>query len=165
MLHFFDAELTIALSGVASLEVMNSTHAHYVWKRHACENENDAGNQNFEADTCFTDNDNSADKMVASDKAWIVRSESCTNKHFSGDNIPADSSSSGLSCGESGWKVAAIFLLCFLILALVLIAYLMMHIRELSGPATTNSDPMTEYQYMDENPVNVRVPNYASKIQ
>lgn len=151
--------------GVASLEVMNSTHAHYVWKRHACQNENDAGNQNFEAATCFTDNDNSVDKMVASDDAWIVRSESCTNKQFSGDNLSADSSSSGLSCGESSWKVAAIFLICFLILALVLIAYLMMHIRELRGPATAKSDPMTEYHYMDENPVNVEIPNYASKTQ
>ena len=165
MHYFSDTELTLALSGVASLEVMNSTHAHYVWKRHACQNENDAGNQNFEAATCFTDNDNSVDKMVASDDAWIVRFESCTNKQFSGDKLSADSSSSGLSCGESSWKVAAIFLICFLILALVLIAYLMMHIRELRGPATAKSDPMTEYHYMDENPVNVEIPNYTSKTQ
>jgi len=71
--------------GVAGLELVNDTHAHYKWHRHACGSSSAAAKyQNF-SDDCVTPGDNSAQKMLSSDITWLVRpSKARCPKHYVG---------------------------------------------------------------------------------
>lgn len=77
--------------GVGQLRIVNDTHAHYAWHRHACEKFGPTGESYpseivFE-DECATDDDNSVNNMTKTDEVWIVRPPAsiCPNRHYSGD--------------------------------------------------------------------------------
>jgi len=96
--------------GVASLVLLNENQANFSWHRHACmSNSATAFHANF-SDNCVTPGDNSAQNMLTSDSAIIVRPSQayCPNRYVStesgtdmnnllstADYSSADSSSSG----------------------------------------------------------------------
>lgn len=82
--------------GVASLEVLNSTHASFSWHRHACQSDDPATyNMDFEPN-CQTAGDNSAQAMETSDSFLFVRPSSvdCPN-HYMGTSFEPSMSSTG----------------------------------------------------------------------
>lgn len=77
--------------GAGVLVVHNSTHAVWEWKRAACVKEDGGFETEYgfsphymedpSPNHCFTDGDNSVDRSVSSDEAWIVRdTEACSNR-------------------------------------------------------------------------------------
>eukprot|EP01041_Mallomonas_annulata_P004203 gene4203-8363_t len=72
--------------GVSGISIVNDTHAHFQWHRHACgsdSNAPDSRHMNF-SESCVTPGDNSDQRMLTSDSHWIVRpgAATCANRHM-----------------------------------------------------------------------------------
>lgn len=71
--------------GVGQLDIVNSTHAHFVWNRHACgSSSSDAYYMNFSSG-CSSPGDNSVNAFETSDEVWFIKpvSTNCANRWYS----------------------------------------------------------------------------------
>lgn len=119
--------------GVAEFSIKNATHTKFAWNRHACQSDSPGYpnyNINFSS-TCVTTGDTSAQAMLSTDVAWIIKpsKDECPNRYVSTaspDATPASSGSDSSSTTSlSGLEITLAFFTALFGVSTIVLAFLL----------------------------------------